>query len=138
MSLGGPPKAVLGGPNRKVSPLPVVAAEVSSAATAKIKKVVVKFPRETIVGDDADKTVGRAPWARTPVPIDEVPEQPVLRPPELATAEAYPTDTHRYYLPNTVDVFLPGKVCILYPVQFSELMFHRLIESLGCPEEAGH
>jgi hypothetical protein len=108
VNLGGPPKAVLGGPNRKVSPLPLAASEAPPAIT-KAKKAVVKFPRETVVGDD--KTVSRSPWARTPLPLAEIPEQPVLRPPELATAEVYPTDSDRYDFPNTLDVFLPGKVC---------------------------
>jgi hypothetical protein len=112
MSLGGPPKAVLGGPNRKVSPLPPAATEAPPPpAAARGKKVVVRFPRETVVGDDGDQTVTRASWARTPIPLAEVPEQLMLRPPEAATAEAYPTDSDRYGLPNTLDVFLPGKVC---------------------------
>jgi hypothetical protein len=114
VSFGGPPKAVLGGPNRKVSPLPPAATEAAPApAAAKGKKAVVKFPQETFVGDDADRTVTRAPWARTPLLLAEVPEQPVLRPPELVTAEEYPTDSDRHYLPNIVDVFLPGKVRVL-------------------------
>ena len=136
MSLGGPPKAVLGGPNRKVSPLPSAIAEAGPLPpTAKTKKAVVKFPRETVV-DDTHRTVTRAPWARTPLPLDEVPEQPVLRPPELVTAEAYLTDSDRYYLPNTVDVFLPGKVWCCPLTSRSVLTYHVFAGCLGCFEEA--
>jgi hypothetical protein len=110
MSLGGPPKAVLGGPNRKVSPL-LPAVTDAPPATVKGKKVVVKFPRETVVEDDTDQTISRTSWARVPLPLAEVPEQPMLRPPELDTAEVYPTDSDRYGFPSTLEVFLPGKVC---------------------------
>jgi hypothetical protein len=109
MSLGGPPKAVLGGPNRKVSPLPPVAAEVTpSIPTAKGKKMIVKFPRETVTADDPEQPVTRPLWARTP--LVDVPEQQAPKPPQLTTAEAYLSDIERYDLPSTLDVFLPGKV----------------------------
>lgn len=118
ISLGGPPKAILGGPNRKVSPLPPAATEVTSAiAAAKAKKVVVKFPQETVVGDDTAQQATRTLWARTPIPLAEVPEQPLPKPPQLATAEELMTDAERYSLPGTLDVFLPGKVwhlCLNY------------------------
>lgn len=123
MSLGGPPKAVLGGPNRKVSPL-LPAVTDAPPATVKGKKVVVKFPRETVVEDDADKTVSRTSWARMPLPLAEVPEQPVLRPPELVTAEVYPTDSDRYSFPGTLEVFLPGKVCFHLSTLSSSTYIH--------------
>jgi hypothetical protein len=119
VSLGGPPKAVLGGPNRKVSPLPPAATEVPPpTAATRGKKMVVKFPQETVFGDDKDLVVTRAPWARSPLPLAEVPEQLVLRPPDLVTAEAYPTDPDRYDLPKTLGIFLPGKVCFLRRIYF--------------------
>ncbi|KAF7968093.1 hypothetical protein HWV62_31989, partial [Athelia sp. TMB] len=107
MNIGGPPKAVLGGPNRKVSPLPPPV-EVAPAPAPKGKKMTVKFPQETIAGDDAEKP-SRAPWARTPLPISDVPEQLVSHPPEVASAECFPSDAERYDLPNSLEVFLPGK-----------------------------
>lgn len=114
ISLGGPPKAVLGGPNRKVSPLPPTAAEVTPAVTAvKAKKVVVKFPRETVVGDDIEQPATRPLWARTPLPLADVLDQPLPEPPQLTTAEVHPSDAERYALPDTLEVFLPGKVCCL-------------------------
>lgn len=115
MSLGGPPKAVLGGPNRKVSPLPPAAAEPAPAPATKVKKTVVKFPQESITEDDGDQVNGdqsikRPSWARIPLPLAQVPDHPTLAPPELITADAYPSDADRYGLPGTIDVFLPGKV----------------------------
>ena len=113
MNLGGPPKAVLGGPNRKVSPLPPPV-EVAPAPAPKGKKMTVKFPQETISGEDAAEKPSRAPWARTPLPISDVPEQVVSHPPEVASAECFPSDAERYDLPNSLEVFLPGKVCLLH------------------------
>ncbi|KAI0770961.1 hypothetical protein BD413DRAFT_554018 [Trametes elegans] len=110
MSVGGPPKAVLGGPQRKVSPLPPSAAATPAAPPApKPKKVIVSFPRETISGE-GDEQPKRALFARTPLPPSEVPVQPDIKPPETTTVELYPSDSWRYHLPPTVDVFLPGKV----------------------------
>ncbi|KAI0668722.1 hypothetical protein C8Q78DRAFT_979228 [Trametes maxima] len=109
MSVGGPPKAVLGGPQRKVSPLPPAAAATPAApAGQKPKKVVVNFPRETISAE-GDEPPKRAPFARTPLPPSEAPEQIEIKCPETSTVELYPPDSWRYHLPPTVDVFLPGK-----------------------------
>ncbi|THG97227.1 hypothetical protein EW026_g4730 [Hermanssonia centrifuga] len=72
VSTGGPPKAVLGGPQRKVTPLPPIAAAVTPVVP-KTKKVIVNLPKETIKeGEDSGK---RQEWARSPVPIPEIPEQ---------------------------------------------------------------
>lgn len=114
ISVGGPPKAMLGGPLRKVSPLPVAAAAVVAPPVAprlKTKKVIVNFPRETIPSEGDDGTPVRQTWARTPVHPSELPQAPAAHPPEIMSADPYPPDAWRYYLPDTVDVFLPGKVC---------------------------
>ncbi|KAI0638793.1 hypothetical protein C8Q77DRAFT_1183752 [Trametes polyzona] len=109
MSVGGPPKAVLGGPQRKVSPMPPAAAPTPAAPPAqKQKKVIVNFPRETIPAE-GDEPAKRAPFARTPLLPSEVLEQVEVKPPETSTVELYPPDSWRYHLPPTVDVFLPGK-----------------------------
>ncbi|KAI0960912.1 hypothetical protein AcV7_000159 [Taiwanofungus camphoratus] len=108
ISVGGPPKAVLGGPQRKVSPLPPAAATPPTAPATKTKKVVVNLPRETIE-PEGEQAPARPPWARTPLRPSSLPEQVDVQPPEVATAESYPPDSWRYNLPNTVDVFLPGK-----------------------------
>lgn len=108
VSTGGPPKAILGGPQRKVSPLPPVAPAVLAAPAPKVKKVVVNLPRETV--HDGENRGRREPWARNPAPSAQIPPQPVLQAPEISTAEAYPPDAWRHHIPPTVDVFLPGKV----------------------------
>ncbi|EJF58554.1 hypothetical protein DICSQDRAFT_149052 [Dichomitus squalens LYAD-421 SS1] len=111
MSVGGPPKAVLGGPQRKVSPMPATpAAAVAAPATQpqKPKKVLVNLPRETIPGE-GDEPPTRASFARVPLVESEIPVQDEVRYPETSTVELYPPDSWRNHLPPTVDVFLPGK-----------------------------
>ncbi|KAG5646905.1 hypothetical protein DXG03_001981 [Asterophora parasitica] len=105
LSIGGPPKAVLGGPARKVSPLPVVA---PSPAPQKVKKVNVNLPKETIPAEEEGQPPTRASWARTVLDGFEYKDQEVA-PVELTTAEPYPPDEWRNQVPNTLDVFLPGK-----------------------------
>ncbi|KAG6878337.1 hypothetical protein C0993_008515 [Termitomyces sp. T159_Od127] len=108
LSIGGPPKAVLGGPARKLSPLPAVA-PASAIAPQKVKKVNVKLPKETIPAEQEGQPLTREPWARNLLDGFEYKEQQVL-PVELASAEAYPPDEWRYHIPDTLDVFLPGKL----------------------------
>ena len=109
VSTGGPPKAVLGGPQRKVSPMPAPAPAPAAAAPApKAKKVIVNLPKETI--HEGEESGSRPPWARKPLLPSEVPHYGDLSPPELSTAEAFPPDAWRLSIPATVDVFLPGKV----------------------------
>ncbi|TFK47942.1 hypothetical protein OE88DRAFT_1664911 [Heliocybe sulcata] len=114
ISIGGPPKAALGGPGRNHSPLPVplatAAAASGSAATApKTKKVIVKLPKETLKDEENTDSTARPSWARTPMHPSYLPVEPDIQPPETISAEAYPSDTWRYELPDSVDVFLPGK-----------------------------
>lgn len=109
VSLGGPPKAILGGPNRKVSPLPP-AAEAAPPPAVVRKKLVVKFPKETVEEEGEDKTITRAPWARNPMPLDALPRQKVLQPPELISADVFPPEAERGTIGDTIEVYLPGKV----------------------------
>ncbi|KAJ7294054.1 hypothetical protein C8J57DRAFT_1445011 [Mycena rebaudengoi] len=81
-SIGGPPKAVLGGPARKLSPLPPVVPAVP-------KKMTVKLPKESPVGENG-QPAAKPSWARTP----------------LETPFVY-RELKRF--PSTIDVFLPGK-----------------------------
>ncbi|KAI0055919.1 hypothetical protein BV25DRAFT_1832763 [Artomyces pyxidatus] len=107
ISTGGPPKAQLGGAGknyRPASPTNAVAAA-ATATTQKPKKGAVSLPQETIPGTDGE----RATWARTPIPEHLVPPQPVIAPLEASTSEIYPPDFWRHLIPDTVDVFLPGK-----------------------------
>ena len=111
LSIGGPPKAVLGGPARKLSPLPIAPAINSSPAPPKVKKLNVNLPKETILGDDG-QPLSRPSWARTPLRAVEFTHQYISRV-EIFTAELYPTDNWAKSFPNTLDVFLPGKVCLI-------------------------
>jgi hypothetical protein len=107
ISIGGPPKAVLGGPQRKVSPMPVVAAP-APAPVVKQKKIVVNIPKETV--QEGDEKGTRPSWARTPLLLSEVPKYGEIPPPEVLSGESFPPDAWRNSIPPTVDVFLPGKV----------------------------
>lgn len=107
VSIGGPPKAPLGGPGRKHSPLPPAPPPLPPAQ--KGKKVIVNLPLETIPATE-DRPSSRPPWARTPLPTTSH-EEPVVMLPDIASAEPYPPDSWRHHIPHTVDVFLPGKVC---------------------------
>lgn len=111
LSIGGPPKAVLGGPARKLSPLPPVA---SAVAPQKVKKVNVKLPKETIPVDQEGQPLTREPWARNLLDGFEYREQEAV-PVKLTSAEVYPPDEWRFHIPDTLDVFLPGKVCSTSP-----------------------
>ncbi|KAG9310319.1 hypothetical protein JVU11DRAFT_9443 [Chiua virens] len=106
MSIGGPPKAPLGGPGRKHSPLPPPPPPALPAP--KGKKLLVNLPVETIPPTSCQPP-SRPPWARTPMPTTSC-ENPVVIPPEISTADPHPPDTWRHHIPDTVDVFLPGKV----------------------------
>ncbi|KAJ6569529.1 hypothetical protein B0H19DRAFT_1373665 [Mycena capillaripes] len=106
-SIGGPPKAVLGGPARKLSPLPPVVAAPTPPAAPK-KKVIVKLPNESPKDDDG-KPLEKPSWARTPLETPFVYKEVQIVEAELTTAESYPSDSWRHEIPPTIDVFLPGK-----------------------------
>ncbi|KAJ7037434.1 hypothetical protein C8F04DRAFT_1035710 [Mycena alexandri] len=105
-SIGGPPKAVLGGPARKLSPLPPVVAPPPPAA--KPKKTTVKLPKESPKDEDG-KPLEKPSWARTPLETPFVYKEVEIVEAELTTAESYPSDSWRLEIPPTIDVFLPGK-----------------------------
>ncbi|KAG6841541.1 hypothetical protein C0991_009906 [Blastosporella zonata] len=107
LSIGGPPKAVLGGPTRKLSPLPPPPAAAPVTPPQKVKKVTVKLPQETIPGEDGEPST-RAPWARNVLDGFEFEDEEVA-PVELTTVDAFPSDEWRHHIPDTLDVFLPGK-----------------------------
>lgn len=131
ISIGGPPKAPLGGPGRKHSPLPPV----PPAPAQKGKKIIINLPVETIPATE-NEPLTRPPWARMPMPTTSH-EEPVLIFPEIASAEPYPPDNWRRHIPDTVDVFLPGKVRI---TRVSLCVFRLAAVSgrLGRHQEAGH
>ncbi|THH09411.1 hypothetical protein EW145_g2020 [Phellinidium pouzarii] len=100
--IGGPPKALLGGPNRKVSPLPPAAIAIQEKL--KSKKVTVKVPDEQ--AEDASK---KSLWSRKPVATSQLKIFPEFSPAETTSIELYPDEGYRRHLPLTVDVFLPGQ-----------------------------
>ena len=113
-SIGGPPKAVLGGPSRKLSPLPTVAVvpRASSPIPQKVKKVIVNFPKETVPGEDGQPPT-RPSWARFPLINNFIYHDQDIPPVDLQTKELFPPDSWRFEMPDTVDVFLPGKVIFI-------------------------
>ena len=122
LSIGGPPKAVLGGPARKLSPLPSTSAPTASVTTStppkKSKKVIVNLPKETILGKDGELPT-RSSWARSPLDNPfQYHDHPII-PAELTTAEVFPPDTYRLDMPSSIDVYLPGRVCIILPYNFT-------------------
>ena len=128
MSIGGPPKAVLGGPQRRVSPNPVAA---TAAATTSKKKVAVNLPKESEpASEEADQKEANAggtedaankkprvfkDWARIPIPVAEgearLNSYRPLPSEDLISKEPFLSDEWRLSLPPSIDVFLPGKVC---------------------------
>jgi hypothetical protein len=108
-SIGGPPKASLGGPGRKFSPLPLPTATPLVTIQKPSKKLNVVLPKESLPGEDG-KPASRPSWARMPLNPSLVFNRQVVTCPELSSAESFPPDSWRYHEPTTIDVFLPGKV----------------------------
>ena len=99
VSIGGPPKAVLGGPQRKPALL----------LPPKPKKLVVRLPS--------------VPPALPPLPVLGCPAVP---PPDAATRDIFPSDVWRRLVPDTIDVFLPGQVrrSLLFHAQNTDASQH--------------
>ncbi|KAF8641177.1 hypothetical protein AX17_000812 [Amanita inopinata Kibby_2008] len=104
MSIGGPPKAILGGPQRKLSPLPPA----TSPSTQKSRKVIVNLPKETIPSEEQGQPATRPDWARTPLTNHDH-REPFVPPVESVSRDIYPPDVWRCLIPDTIDVFLPGQ-----------------------------
>lgn len=119
ISIGGPPKAVLGGPNRKPSPLPPTPAAESAPALPEVKKKksTVKFPLESDPAPTDEENAeldGRIKslWSRSPIAASDLPpEPPVDQGLETTSVQPHPEHAVRSDLPNSIEVFLPGKVC---------------------------
>lgn len=120
LSIGGPPKAVLGGPGRKLSPLPASATETpATAVTVKVKKIAVNLPKETVPGDNGEEPA-HPEWARNYLNDSFNWKDPDVQPAQLTSGEVYPPDVWKSQMPDTIDVFLPGKVCLsVYGPSFS-------------------
>lgn len=142
ISIGGPPKAVLGGPRKidatpmsDVAPAALLSPGMAATEVAKpkSKKCIVKLPVESpsIVGSSTgDSIPQRPPWARNPPRIPVSGELDSLPPPDIITVEIYPdfSPNGTHALPSTIEVYLPGKVstiCSLAAMSLSRLtMFH--------------
>jgi hypothetical protein len=116
-SIGGPPKAPLGGPARKPSPLPPLSDVQSLPAALKSKKINVALPKETEIAEGTELKT-HPPWARVPLEPSLVPSERPITYPDLTSAESFPPDSWRYHEPGTIDVFLPGKVCTAHSFPF--------------------
>lgn len=100
ISIGGPPRAALGGPQRKAT-TPVPAAATSTVVEGKVRKIVVKLPKETIEDEPteqdqegnpvASSSRSRPTWARYPIPPNSLPEHSLQAPPQIASVEIYPS-----------------------------------------------
>ncbi|KAF9457468.1 hypothetical protein BDZ94DRAFT_1227839 [Collybia nuda] len=129
LSIGGPPKAVLGGPARKHSPLPPAAANTPPpAAPQKVKRTNVKLPKETVLEDNG-RLSSRPSWARTPLAPSEWVDREIL-PVDTTSAESFPPDDWRKHIPNTLDVFLPGK-------DIKQKAIEEKLEKLGVERGSG-
>ncbi|KAF6766006.1 hypothetical protein DFP72DRAFT_838609 [Ephemerocybe angulata] len=135
MSIGGPPKAVLGGPQRKVSPNPAAAAIAAVGAATLKKKITVNLPKETELleeqgeakhesekdeeGEERESEAGHVQervakdWARVPLPVAEgeaiMASHLPIPAEDLISREQFPSEDWKSALPGAIDVFLPSK-----------------------------
>ncbi len=111
VSIGGPPKAVLGGPQRKVTPLPSILPEDTTPVAevkVSIKKPTVHLPDETgpVVYDG--NTYSTPPWSRNPL-AGEI-DTSLPSPPDISSRVVYPTKTVPFSPEANIEVFLPDHV----------------------------
>jgi hypothetical protein len=113
ISTGGPPKAQLGGAGKNYRPpSPTANANATAAQSQKLKKAIVNLPKESVPGVDGEPSTWTS-FARTPIPLHLVPPHPSPSSPVVISAVIHPPDSLRVTLPDTIDVFLPGKVKLL-------------------------
>jgi hypothetical protein len=118
ISLGGPPKALLGGPQRKPSPLagqqPPESAKTGDLPATQLprKKVVVNLPEESGPIIYEDKAYQTPPWTRRPLPYQQSTSQaPFSEPFDIDTREIYPTQEMRQHMKAPFKILLPSQVC---------------------------
>lgn len=144
VSLGGPPKAVLGGPKRQDSSTTNVAGPDAPTASStsgvnlgpasdvkgKMKKCVVKLPTEST--SSQNESVDFLPFrTRQPIKLslDEMKDPTGIL--EIFTAEAHP-DLHNvgHKLAPPIEVFLPRKVCPRFRLLFTAFSLDNLLSNL--------
>ncbi|OCB89245.1 hypothetical protein A7U60_g3612 [Sanghuangporus baumii] len=135
--IGGPPKAPLGGPNRKVSPLPPSSQVAAIAEKVKARKIPVKIPVESERDEEDVDGSKRSLWSRKPISPSDLETPADLDPPEIFTAVSYPDDEYRKHLPPTVDVFLPSRAAW---DEMKQREIDEKLEKLGIERraESGH
>jgi hypothetical protein len=155
LSIGGPPKAVLGGPQRNRSPNPATAGASGAAngaaagggaagaaegeagkdkekeaapSAAPKKKVVIKLPQETVLGEDGKTVVSKADFARVPLPLVFY-KHPKVPSVEMTTADEFKLDVWvgKTQLPPSIDIYLPGKVRFCLRFFFWIVYFHIFV-----------
>lgn len=126
VSLGGPPKAVLGGPKRQDTSTtgavgadaPAVSASGANSGLAgdftklKMKKCAVKLPVESKLLQNGMADTSPPLWTREPLRLSTSSMQEPMGILEVSTADAHPDlmcDT-KHALVLQIDVFLPRKV----------------------------
>ena len=140
ISTGGPPKAQLGGAGknyRPPSPTAVALANATAAPSQKSKKVIVNLPKESVPGVDGEPST-RTSFARTPIPLHLVPPHLSPSSPDVISVVINPPDSLRVTLPDTIDVFLPGKVKYLVRRHLPFPLTSCLVVRLGGSKEKVH
>jgi hypothetical protein len=124
ISTNGPPKAQLGGVGKNYRPPSptAVAGVIAAPQNPKAKKIIVSLPKETAPGVDGEPSIWTA-FARTPIPEHLVPPQPSSSPPDVISSVIYPQDSLRVSIPNTIEVFLPGRVSRTFTVIYLSLIY---------------
>ncbi|KZT42852.1 hypothetical protein SISSUDRAFT_1058314 [Sistotremastrum suecicum HHB10207 ss-3] len=115
LSIGGPPKAPLGGPQRRPSPLPEQTPDgnvvhQNSEPKYKGKKIIVNIPKEVTEEEEQNHEETRSFFLRRPIPKTEVRVEELSVVPETTSCEEYPPQELRMEFPDSLDVFLPGQV----------------------------
>lgn len=99
----------------------------------KLKKAIVNLPKESVPGVDGEPST-RTSFARTPIPLHLVPPHPSPSSPDVISAVIYPPDKLRVILPDTIDVFLPGKFAW---EEVKKKFIEEKLEKLGVEKGSG-
>jgi hypothetical protein len=102
---------------------------VVTPAPTKPKKMTVKLPKESPVGENG-QPAAKPSWARTPLETPFVYRELKVPEAELTTADPFPDESWRQEIPPTIDVFLPGKVLLLSQA-FINILAHSITACLA-------
>ncbi|GJJ08779.1 hypothetical protein Clacol_002998 [Clathrus columnatus] len=129
VSIGGPPKAPLGGPSRKITPsAPLNTGATETDKPKAKKKITVKLPIEKMAeGGNSSDEVLYSLWSRQPLPDFNICEGSVT-PADIQSIESHPIEASSDSLPEVIEVFLPGKTA--WDEYYQKLIDEKL-ERLG-------